>query len=583
MSLIMLVLTASFVDILGKQVWPRSSGSLARQSYVRRFFSHSWLSFSAYNNCSRLMTTNIPEGSIRCLYGLKVLSLIWVILAHSYLTLDIKAVGQLLQTQKVNSLFLFQVVLNASLAVESFFFISGLLVTLTVFRRLSRSPNMTTGQWVWFYIHRLVRTTPAVAVVIAIVLSAYQLSNGPLWREIIYPSAERCRKNWWIHLLHISNFFDVSRMCFLHLWYISADVQLFLLTPLVLYVLFKKPFFGRCLILCLILLSIVSTGVVTFMDHLPPTLIFDNPDPNSRKPFGNLILVKPYPHAAPYLIGVMTGYFLHQKPDFKLTKRSTLLGWCFSTMFILIALFITWQWNQGYPPSAFFGSLYAAFFRSLWAASMAWVVIACNSGKGGFIDTLLSWPIFIPMSRVSYTAYLIHPGLMYVFVASTRNLFMFSHFLVLYLFLSHLLATFLTSFILSLIIEIPFIRLEHMVHKYIFLTGNDEDLKSDNLPNKMEVKGRIGATVGKVYTLSPPRHRDLPSHNLSRSSITQHRQRKNKTSMDEMFPFCQISFSKMTSKLKVSQTESMTPKTLKKDRFIITPIVDGNCDEVVRL
>ena len=246
LTVILIVMTTSLVDVIRKLFFARNRASSSSMSsstrvscLVKGFLSNCWLSFSLLSNGEKLLTSRVSEGSIRCIHGLKVLSLIWVIFAHSYLTLDLKAVGQLLQTQRVNSLFLFQVVLNASLAVETFFFISGLVITLSVFRRLSRSPRLSASEWVWFYVQRLVRMTPAVMLVIAIVLSAYQMSDGPLWREIIYPSAERCRKNWWIHLLHISNFFDVSRMCFLHLWYISADVQLFLLTPLILFIVDK--------------------------------------------------------------------------------------------------------------------------------------------------------------------------------------------------------------------------------------------------------------------------------------------------------------------------------------------------------
>ena len=222
LSVISIVLVATIADIIRRYVFSsdRLSGSdtdnlsiaTIRISRLKSLLYEAWTSFSVYANCQPLLTTSVQENSITCLYGLKVLNLIWIILAHSYLTLDLKAVGQLLQTQKVNSNFLFQVVMNASLAVETFFFISGIVVTLSVLRRLTNNPDMKFGQWVWFYVHRLIRMTPAVILVIAIVLSAYQLSDGPLWREIIYPSAERCRKNWWIHFLHISNFFDVSRM-----------------------------------------------------------------------------------------------------------------------------------------------------------------------------------------------------------------------------------------------------------------------------------------------------------------------------------------------------------------------------------
>lgn len=182
------------------------------KSGFKKLFLNCWLSFSAYTNSSRLLTTTVPDDAVRSLYGLKVISLLWVILAHAYLTLDLKAVGYLMKTVDVNRSFLFQVVINASLAIETFFFISGLLVTLAALSRLKTNPTMSLKQWLWFYVHRIVRMTPAVVLVIAIVLSAYRFSDGPLYKEIIYPNAERCRENWWIHFLHISNFFDVSRM-----------------------------------------------------------------------------------------------------------------------------------------------------------------------------------------------------------------------------------------------------------------------------------------------------------------------------------------------------------------------------------
>jgi hypothetical protein len=219
LTVIAIVLLATVIDIVRRYLMHSGSDTMSlstrisyRSGRLGYLLSDAWTSFSAYTNCPRLLTTSVSDDQIKSLYGLKVVNLIWIILAHSYLTLDLKAVGQLLQTQKVNSLFVFQIVMNASLAVETFFFISGVVVTLSVMKRLETQPGMRLGQWIWFYVHRLVRMTPAVILVIAIVLSAYQLSDGPLWREIIYPSAERCRKNWWIHFLHISNYFDVSRM-----------------------------------------------------------------------------------------------------------------------------------------------------------------------------------------------------------------------------------------------------------------------------------------------------------------------------------------------------------------------------------
>lgn len=59
------------------------------------------------------------------------------------------------------------------------------------------------------------------------------------------------------------------------------------------------------------------------------------------------------------------------------------------------------------------GPFAAASFSSLshtaWALSLAWIVVACSSGYGGYVNKLLSAPIIYPFSRVTYCAYLVHP------------------------------------------------------------------------------------------------------------------------------------------------------------------------------
>ncbi|RWS15297.1 Nose resistant to fluoxetine protein 6-like protein, partial [Dinothrombium tinctorium] len=319
---------------------------------ARSILSKCFISFSAFSNSRYLLSSKADDDAVvRPLFGIKVISIIWIILANSYVTLDLKVVSNLLKTREVHSQLLFQAVINASLAIETFFFISGLLIAFVSLKKLRLTPLWTVKNWFWFYFRRAVRLTPALMCVIAFVLFAAPLNTGPLWREIIYPAAAKCSRNWWIHFLHISNFFDVSEMCFLHLWYISADMQLFLFTPFILTLLFKKPGAGKCMILLLILASIVSTGVVTYLEQIPPTLLFANPDPFTRKAYGNKMLVKPYPHAACYLIGILVGYDLYISSEIKIKKLYSYAGWLLSVLVAISAMLISWEWNKGYLPS----------------------------------------------------------------------------------------------------------------------------------------------------------------------------------------------------------------------------------------
>ena len=44
----------------------------------------------------------------------------------------------------------------------------------------------------------------------------------------------------------------------------------------------------------------------------------------------------------------------------------------------------------------------------------------------GFVNTLLSWKALIPLSRLTYCAYLVHPTVTYTYVLSKRSLVYFT-------------------------------------------------------------------------------------------------------------------------------------------------------------
>ena len=60
-------------------------------------------------------------------------------------------------------------------------------------------------------------------------------------------------------------------------------------------------------------------------------------------------------------------------------------------------------------------AIYGGFYKVAWALSVGWVIFACCRGYGGWINELLSWKAFVPLSRVSYIIYLIHMDAMVFF------------------------------------------------------------------------------------------------------------------------------------------------------------------------
>lgn len=66
----------------------------------------------------------------------------------------------------------------------------------------------------------------------------------------------------------------------------------------------------------------------------------------------------------------------------------------------------------------FLNALNIGFSRILWTVHVAWIIFACHSGIGGFVNKFLSSKVWIPMSKIGYSFYLVHPILMYNFNAS---------------------------------------------------------------------------------------------------------------------------------------------------------------------
>merc|ERR1719427_933208 len=93
--------------------------------------------------------------------------------------------------------------------------------------------------------------------------------------------------------------------------------------------------------------------------------------------------------------------------------------------------------------------------RPTWAACVAWVVIACTSGYGGPVTELLEWKIFKPLSRLTYSAYLIHPLVIYWYSATQDRPIHFTEITFVYQYIGNIVMTWMVAFVVALFVEWP--------------------------------------------------------------------------------------------------------------------------------
>ncbi|XP_037075314.1 nose resistant to fluoxetine protein 6-like [Pollicipes pollicipes] len=390
------------------------------------------VAFSVYTNGMRILGTTHAKGTLTCLHGMRFFSMTWVLTGHVF--------GMYLGYAQNGLMFLdwaknpaFSVVLNAYPSVDTFFLLSGLLLAYVFCGRYERHKRFNLPM---FYLHRYLRLTPPYAIMLAISATWFvHLMHGPIWHAWIDPQVDTCRHYWWRHLLYIQNYFDASEECLPQTWYLSNDMQLFVLSPLVLLPLVWRPLAGALWLLVAIAALMAARIAVWCVQDLPPDRMVLRPE--HAQQLGD-IYVAIWARAPVWLLGVALGFALHRLRGRRVRMRAWQwsLGWAAAIATGLSVEYGMWgyqlPWESYSRPVALaFGTLH----RLAWGLAVSWVVFACVTGYGGFVNTFLSYPAFLPLSRLTYCCYLVHISVLEASTLSSKGTVYFDGLRLLYLIL----------------------------------------------------------------------------------------------------------------------------------------------------
>lgn len=137
------------------------------------------LSFSLSTNFKAICDRAVGSDTIPCIHGIRALSMAWIILGHT-LIISFKYSDNMELRKVVEQQFFFQTITNGAFSVDTFFFISGFLVSFIYFRsnakgkleNLSKNVNEFTSGALHFtglVCYRFVRLTAPYLYVLGIV------------------------------------------------------------------------------------------------------------------------------------------------------------------------------------------------------------------------------------------------------------------------------------------------------------------------------------------------------------------------------------------------------------------------------
>ncbi|XP_017103709.2 nose resistant to fluoxetine protein 6 [Drosophila bipectinata] len=418
--------------------------------------------FSLRRNVPQLFDTSTAPSPrvIPCLHGIRCLTILWIIFGHGYMFLllapNINSYEIVVWAQTPFSMLL----QSGSTSVDTFFLLSGLLLVLTTLREMER--NQGRLHVPLMYLHRLVRLTPVLALAVLFFMTLFpRLDNGPLWQQFT-SSSELCKDTWWATLLYVQNYAAAGRMCLGHSWYLAVDMQLYVLSPIVLIALHK---WGKRAVGGIVVLILLLFGCVFSIIMLNELQVFDRRgNLGADSPQMRLIYYTTHARATPWLIGLLFGHFLHTQGGRKarLPRWMTPLMWLLCFGLLASVLFAVFPYTQpgAVAISPVAGAFYLCSSRIAWPLALCWLIWACQNGVAPGIDSLLGWSLWQPLSKLSYCLYIWHLLVETVNVARTKSSLHFSDYDAFLRFWSDFGVTLLVSLVMYLFVEMPVVRIE---------------------------------------------------------------------------------------------------------------------------
>ena len=290
-------------------------------------------------------------------------------------------------------------------------------------------------------------------------------------RTTTYSTA--CASDWYWNILYINNFKQNGTPdCHGVAWYLADDMQMFIVSPIFLYLLCKWRLLGHVTCMAAILSSMIAVGVMT--QHFDLTVMvgtleefFKTPEQRGKAWF---VYSRPYYRMGAYFVGMIVGELTLHKPTLSKKNLYLLTGilWLAALTLHYTLLFGKYPFYRDGALSTmgpWGNAIYIATDRVVWSLVLGWIVYACSKGLGGPINWFLSWNIWGPIAKLSYAGFLFHPFVEITLFNSIEQRIVFNDFNIAIFFTSSLVLTLACSVVLSLCIEVPFFRLQRLILK----------------------------------------------------------------------------------------------------------------------
>ncbi|XP_070574876.1 nose resistant to fluoxetine protein 6-like [Ptychodera flava] len=444
---------------------------LTKTSKFKEFLSKSLLAFSVIDAGKNILSTSQGSRNIGCLNGIRVLSMFWVILYHHWLMVGswpLTINNPRYVHEVVEKRWASQVLYTGRHGVEAFLVLSGLLVAYLTLKQIEKRGGPHRFNWLLFYVHRYWRLTPVYAFCLMIYSTlTLHMGNG-VWWNYWYDRHQTCQDRWWANMFYFHNLYPFPGshrgMCMVWTWYLSLDMQLFIISPIFIVVFYKSWIGGTVLS---VITSVVSLASTAYIEYIRGTSLPGDPVPyrESELEPGYWLYTKPYHRIPQYLIGIALGYILFKLKGkkIKINKIVNCVLWCCAAAVALAVVYGPYSSDDSYRVPQWAAVMYLTLFRFAVSLCVGWMIFACATGNGGPVNSLLSWSGWLPLSKINYCSYLVHMIVIYLYFTGSETLWHYTDFHFGLEYLGVLAVTYSVAFITATAVEVPLLNFERIV------------------------------------------------------------------------------------------------------------------------
>mmetsp|Transcript_6946 Transcript_6946/g.7767 ORF Transcript_6946/g.7767 Transcript_6946/m.7767 type:complete len:626 (+) Transcript_6946:136-2013(+) len=453
----------------------RSEDSAKDKQILGKFF----ISFSPSRNMRKLFYSPFnSEDPLKVLNGVRVLSMLYVILGHAYYNVLLVPTANIEYINTLVQPLWWQPIPGGFFAVDVFFYLSAFLGAYIMLQKFERTKKVN---FIMIYFHRFYRLAPNVFLLILFAVTFYAyLGNGPIWHDQREKWTKDCPKTFWSYVLFINALWPgENNACVGWLWYLSHDFLFFVTLPVQVWVYYRSRIASYSLATLLLLLNFGIVIWITINHQIGTSMLVS---PEGAK----VLYYKPWARLGSYQVGIFMGYFYYEfikgeKPDgdkntlgykfYKTVQISSVLRWIYYTLgltFILWAVFIVTPDNRTFlKREKYWGVGFSVFYnvvcRPLYVFGLHLILMGPIVGKGAFLQFFLGSRFWAPWAKIAFYCYLVHLFVFTWFFGQMRQSFFLNHKAIIWsyfgvIFLSLFVATFL-----SVLFEAPWMQLEKLV------------------------------------------------------------------------------------------------------------------------